>query len=77
MTDIVEALRGNLVNCHCDAICAAERGCAGSVWPEQITDQAADEITRLRERVAQLERGEYICKKCGLRKDDEHPKGDF
>lgn len=30
----------------------------------------ADEVRRLR-------RGEFICKRCSLRKDDEHPKADF
>jgi len=24
-----------------------------------------------------LRKNEYICKKCGLRKNDKHPKGDF
>ena len=28
-------------------------------------------------RCAQLERGEFICKKCGLRKDAEHEPADF
>ena len=27
--------------------------------------------------IAELRRGEFICKKCGLRKDDEHAKGEF
>ena len=29
-----------------------------------------------KERDALL-RGEYICQQCGLRKNDDHPKGDF
>jgi len=28
-------------------------------------------------KVAELERGEYICKRCGLRKDGEGERGDF
>ena len=24
-----------------------------------------------------LEKGEFICRKCGLRKDDEHERGEF
>lgn len=24
-----------------------------------------------------LEKGEFICNRCGLRKDDEHERGDF
>lgn len=35
------------------------------------------EIAALREKIAQLELGEYICKQCGLRKDSDYPKGDF
>ena len=34
-------------------------------------------IDELEARIAELERGEYVCRKCGLRKDSEHPKGDF
>ena len=30
----------------------------------------ANEIDKLR-------RGEFICQRCGIRKNDEHPKGDF
>lgn len=37
----------------------------------------AEEVRAMREKVTQLERGEYICKRCGLRKDGEYPKGDF
>lgn len=31
-----------------------------------------DLIQRLAQRIKELERGEYICRKCGLRKDAEH-----
>ena len=31
----------------------------------------------LEQRVKELERGEYICSKCHLRKDAEFEKGDF
>lgn len=31
----------------------------------------------LSEEIYRLLKGEYICKRCGLRKDDEHEKGDF
>ena len=34
-------------------------------------------IIALGARVAELERGEYICKSCGIRKDSDHPQGDF
>lgn len=29
------------------------------------------------QRIAQLERGEYICQRCGLRKDDDAPPAEF
>ena len=35
------------------------------------------ENAELRQQLAALERGEYICNKSGLRKDSEHEKGDF
>jgi len=31
----------------------------------------------LAEEVKTLRKGEYICRKCGLRKDDEHERGEF
>lgn len=39
----------------------------------------AEEVCdELRKRVAELERGEYICRKCGLRKDaDKAEDADF
>ena len=41
-------------------------------------EESADcQICALREKVAELLRGEFICKKCGLRKDSEHEVGDF
>ena len=35
-----------------------------------LMTEAADEIERLR-------RGEFICQRCILRKNDDHPKADF
>ena len=35
------------------------------------------ELERLKAEVEALKRGEFICAKCGLRKDSDHPKGDF
>jgi predicted nucleic acid-binding Zn-ribbon protein len=34
-------------------------------------------VRRKEGRVAELERGEYICQKCGLRKDGEAERGEF
>ena len=31
----------------------------------------------LAEEVRNLRKWEYVCKKCGLRKDDEHKRGEF
>ena len=36
-----------------------------------------NEIVRLDSELAELKRGEFICKKCGLRKDGEGEHGDF
>lgn len=35
------------------------------------------ERDQLRAEVERLKRGEFICAKCGLRKDSDHAKGDF
>jgi len=35
------------------------------------------ELEALKAKVAELERGEYICKRCGLRKDGEGERGEF
>lgn len=34
---------------------------------------AVGEIERLRIEIARLLKGEYICQRCGVRKDSEHP----
>ena len=48
---------------------------------EEMVDQGFTEhgkdCVEAAERIAELERGEYICKKCGLRKDAEFKQGDF
>jgi len=35
------------------------------------------EIAALKAKMEELERGEYICRGCGLRRDGEGPRGDF
>ena len=35
------------------------------------------EVGTLAAEVRRLRKGEYICQRCGLRKNDEHEKGDF
>ena len=44
---------------------------------DMLIIDAADEIEYLRSKVAELERGECICKKCGLRQDGDGVAGDF
>lgn len=37
----------------------------------------ACQLASAHKRIAELERGEYVCKKCGLRKDAEFERGEF
>lgn len=43
--------------------------------PQEHTrwDNLKDEIASLHAEIEHLKRGEFICQKCGLRKDDVHP----
>ena len=43
----------------------------------QERDHYRDKYMDERKRIAALERGEFICKKCGLRKDSERQEADF
>ena len=49
----------------------------GFISYKQNRDNVAAELRRMGEEIEQLRRGEYICVKCGLRHNDEYPKGDF
>lgn len=42
-----------------------------------LCQDAAKEITHLRADVEALRKGEFVCAKCGIRKNDEHPRQDF
>jgi len=42
-----------------------------------VIHATTNECSLLRAHIEKLERGEYICKKCGLRKGSDHDKGDF
>jgi len=42
-----------------------------------VQDHIDKELTAAQAALAKLERGEYVCTKCGLRKDAEFEKGDF
>ena len=53
MTDIVERLRGQHLNCMCSARCMGECGC-DTEWPEAACDEAADEIESLRKQVVAM-----------------------
>lgn len=55
-----------------------------SLWCKKHSRATPDEtrcpqcvIEILTARVLELELDEYICKSCGIRKDSDHPKGDF
>lgn len=66
MNNIAKRLRGSL---RYDAINgdSFERSvCAGQMR------EAANYIDQLEARITKLERGEYICNRCGLRKDGEN-----
>lgn len=49
----------------------------GRIASRKLVWRLEDELRAAKEKIAQLERGEFICQKCGLRKDDEFEKGDF
>jgi hypothetical protein len=56
--------------------------CTGNAL--SVIDEVCEEIYRLEQANAELRReldelrkGEFICKKCGIRKDSEHQHGDF
>jgi hypothetical protein len=48
---------------------------------DTIISDAIDAVCAAAEKaeaeLAALKRGEFICQKCGLRKDSDAPKGDF
>ena len=59
-------------------------GLANLLWehPTAPCDQdpvweSMQRVKQLRSELDKLKRGEFICAKCGLRKNDEHAKGDF
>jgi len=39
--------------------------------------EIANVLLELAQEIAQLKRGEFICRSCGLRKDGEHTPADF
>ena len=41
------------------------------------SSEMAREAVLLRTALDKLKRGEFVCAKCGRRKNDEHAKGDF
>jgi len=60
---------------------ALEERCTCGDWRDDISCRHCSlwEKARslMRQRIAELERGEYVCKKCGLRKDAEFERGEF
>jgi len=51
-----------------ETLCATEK---------LATDVLIERISTLEAELAELKRGEFICKKCGLRKDGESAPHDF
>lgn len=49
-----------------------DRAVAAHNRNKQNLEQLQAEIERLRTSIKELERGEFICRQCGLRKDSEH-----
>ena len=58
MSDLVKGLRGELLDCKCNAYCYGECGCH-TTWPESLCRDAADEIEALK---AEIERLQRICR---------------
>ena len=40
-------------------------------------NEKRERIVELEREIAAIKRGEFICKKCGLRKDSEHDQANF
>ena len=63
MNDLVKGLRGELLDCKCNAYCYGECGCH-TTWPESLCRDAADEIEMqealLREIDRELDDVEYL-----------------
>lgn len=92
MSDLLERLRKQITeNAAAEnepptcAVCESEMSLRDDYGDTGICDVCAQielqtalgEIERLRAEVERLKRGEFICRKCGLRKNDDYPKGDF
>ena len=63
MNDLVKGLRGELLDCNCNAYCCGEC-CCDTTWPESLCGDAADEIEMqealLREIDRELDDVEYL-----------------
>jgi hypothetical protein len=51
--------------------------CACSEKPIALCIELETELASLKAENERLLRGEFICHKCGIRKDHTHPGGDF
>lgn len=47
------------------------------VRANQDLARCRESCSQLRKELDELKKGEFICGKCGIRKDSEHTKGDF
>lgn len=44
---------------------------------DRMVDERDDQLASALAAIEKLERGWYICKRCGIRKTDDYPKADF
>ena len=59
-----------MANCQTDCACGAD-------WTPKELVAARERIIELEAQIEKLMRGEFICKKCGLRKDGEPGQANF
>ena len=72
MTDIIDRLRGEHLDCNCMAHSSSEC-CCDTEWPESSCKEAADEIERLREELKATQNvlAQYAEGEQALRRDAE------
>lgn len=64
------------IGCKCMANCQADCACGADWTPKELV-AARERISQLEAQIEKLMRGEFICKRCGLRKDDDSGQAIF